>query len=241
MKQHTLSALLSVIAVTLALAFFLAGFFVRGLVDRELSVSASAALDRPAAPAEAAAAEPAVAPAKAAGVRADDDPARGPTDAAVTIVEFSDFQCPFCKRYVDETLPLVQATYGDKVRYVFRDFPIKQLHPQAIQAAQAAECAADQGKFWEYHDLLFQYQGALDVASLKGYAKTLGLNQASFDQCVDSEKHAEEVQGDFDDGISNTVTGTPTFFINGRKVVGAQSFADLEKIIQEELKKAGAS
>jgi protein-disulfide isomerase len=237
MKQHLTSAIVAVAAVALALGFFFSGFLVRGLVDRQIVAAAPAPV--------ASAAAPAAAPTQAAETRfavaTDGDPARGPADAKVTIVEFSDFQCPFCKRYVDETLPLIASTYGDKVRYVFRNFPIEQLHPQATQAAQAAACAADQGKFWEYHDLLFRNQGALDVDSLKGYAGKLGLDQATFNSCVDSKKHAAEVQSDFDAGRTYDVTGTPTFFINGRKVVGAQSFATLQKIIDEELQKAGAS
>lgn len=241
MKQHMTSAIVAVVAVALALGFFFAGFLARGMVDRQMAAPAPVAAAVAPAPAAAATAAPVPVAEQQVDVASDDDPARGPDDAKVTIVEFSDFQCPFCKKYVDETLPLVASTYSSKVRYVFRDFPIDQLHPQATQAAEAAACAADQGKFWEYHDVLFQNQGALDVASLKGYAGKLGLDQATFDACVDSKKHAEEVQADFSDGRANDVTGTPTFFINGRKVVGAQSFATMQKIIDEELQKAGDS
>lgn len=170
-------------------------------------------------------------------VSVDDDPARGPQCAPVTIIEFSDFQCPACSRYVNETLPLILATYGDQVRYVFRDFPIPS-HPQAQKAAEAAQCAFEQGKFWDYHDMLFQNQGALDVPSLKSYAVALGLDESTFSLCLDSGKYAAEVQKDFDDGVAYGVTGVPTFFINGRKVVGAQPFSTFQSIIEEELAKA---
>jgi protein-disulfide isomerase len=245
MKQHISSAIVAVVAVALALAFFFAGFFVRGWVDRELvaAVPITAEMADPSPPVQGTAA-PAATPtadiSPLADIGADDDPARGPADAPVTIIEFSDYQCPFCKRYVEETLPLILDTYGDRVRYVFRDFPIGELHPQAAQAAQAAQCAFDQGKFWEYHDLLFGNQGALDVSSLKGYAGALGLDQAAFDRCLDSAEYAQEVQDDFEDARAHGVTGVPTFFINGRKLVGAASFASFQTIIEEELRKTNA-
>lgn len=241
MKQHLFTALIAIAAIALALAFFFAGFFVRGWVNQELTVADPQPSDQ-ASPAQVTD-TPAVAPTldttALTDIDTDDDPFRGPSNAAVTIIEFSDYQCPFCKRYVDETLPLILDTYGDRVRYVFHDFPIEQLHPQAALAAQGARCAFDQGKFWEYHDLLFQKQGALAADNLKGYAAKLGLDQKTFDGCLDSGKYAQEVQDDFDEARALSVTATPTFFINGRKLVGAQSFATFQTIIEEELQKAG--
>jgi len=139
----------------------------------------------------------------------------GKKDAPVTMIEFSDYQCPFCRRFFETTLPTLKAEYiaTGKVRYVFRDFPLDQIHPYARKAAEAAHCAGDQGKFWEMHDLLFQNQQALQVESLKAHARSLRLNGAPFDSCLDRGKYAAEVQKDFDDGVAVGVRGTPSFFI----------------------------
>jgi len=176
----------------------------------------------------------------AGNVSVDDDPAQGPECAPVTIIEFSDFECSFCALYVNDTLPLILETYGDQVRYVFRDFPIASKHPHAQKAAEAAQCAFEQGKFWEYHDILFQNQDALDLPDLQRYATDLGLDESAFNLCLDSGKYAEEVQKDFDDGLDYGVTGAPTFFINGRRVAGAKPFATFQIIIEEELAKASS-
>jgi protein-disulfide isomerase len=244
-KQVLILATVAVVAVVLALSLFFAGFFVRGWVDqRQLLVLDLPVRESP--PAEVAASPTGMptadtAPvAQASHVDVDDDPARGPENALVTIIEFSDYQCPFCKRYVDQTLPLILDTYGDRVRYVFRDFPIARSHPQATRAAEATQCAYEQGRFWEYHDLLFQNQGRLDEASLREHAGSLGLEQSTFDQCLESGKYSQEVQDDFTDGQAYGVTGAPTFFINGRKLVGAKPFPTFQEVIEEELGKAAA-
>jgi len=230
--------------VALALAFFFAGFFVRGWVDEEQGqpvVAVPTAASKTATPSAQGTpvATATVAADVVANVSVDDDPARGPQNAAVTIVEFSDFQCPACKSYADQTEPQILSTYGDRIRYVFRDLPAAS-HPQAPKAAEAAQCAFDQGKFWEYHDKLFQSQAALDVDSLKAYAKALGLNESAFNTCLDSGKYTQEVQKDYQDAINYGVTSIPTFFINGRKLVGAAPFSSFQTIIEEELAKAGA-
>ena len=139
----------------------------------------------------------------------------GKKDAPVTMIEFSDYQCPFCKRFFETTLSTLKAEYIEtgKVRYVFRDFPLDQIHPHARKAAEAAHCAGDQGKFWEMHDLLFQNQQALQIESLKTHARSLRLNGAAFDACLDRGKYAAEVQKDFDDGVAVGVRGTPSFFV----------------------------
>ena len=170
-------------------------------------------------------------------VSADDDPALGPPDAPVLIVEFSDFQCSFCARFATETLGQILDTYGDQVRFVYRDFPLTSIHPHAQKAAEATQCAHEQGKYWEYSDLLFQNQQALDVDSLKGYAQQLGLDTDVFNECLDSGQYASEIQKDLTEGQSYGVTGTPTFFINGRLLRGAKPFSAFQAMIEEELAK----
>lgn len=183
-------------------------------------------------------AEPSPQPAPATtriDVSEDDDPALGPADAPVTIIEFSDYQCPYCNR-VETTLKQVFETYGDQVRLVYRDYPLP-FHTFAQKAAEAAECAEDQGKFWEFHDKLFENQQSINTENMKQWAKDLGLDSTKFDDCLDSGKYASEVQKDFEDGQAAGVSGTPTFFINGQKLVGAQPFTAFKSIIDGELSK----
>jgi protein-disulfide isomerase len=164
-------------------------------------------------------------------VSPDDDPSWGPADAPVTIVEFGDYQCPFCKLFWDQTFPQIQATYEGVVRFVYRDFPLTSIHPYAQKAAEASECADDQGHFWEYHALLWADQQELDVASLKAYAAQLGLDTATFDDCLDSGKNAQEVQKDYSDGVSYGVQGSPWFFVNDEELPGAQPFSEFQTAI----------
>jgi protein-disulfide isomerase len=167
----------------------------------------------------------------------DDAPRWGPEDAPVTIVEFSDFQCPYCARFVSQTYPQIKQNYEGKIRFVFLNFPLPAtMHPNAQKAAEASECADDQGKFWEYHDLLFANQSALDAASLKSYAAQLGLDTATFNQCLDGGEKTAEVQKDSQDARSYGVGGTPAFFINGRLVSGAQPFSVFQQAIDAALK-----
>ncbi len=177
-------------------------------------------------------------PTETGEVSPDDDPFLGEDNAPVTIIEFSDYQCPFCKKFYDETEKQLIKDYVEtgKVKFVYRDFPLDSIHPLARKAAEAAECADEQGKFWEYHDKLFETQ-KLDEASLKQHAKDLGLDTEQFNSCLDSGKYKDEVQKDLDDGIKAGVTGTPTFFINGKKVVGAQPYSVIKQIIDDELSK----
>ena len=163
-----------------------------------------------------------------------EDPVKGPASAPVTIVEFSDFQCPYCAR-VTSTLKQVEEKYGDKIRVVFRDFPLVQIHRDAAKAAEAGECAHEQGKFWEMHDRLFADQSKLQVEALKQTASQLGLDAEKFNQCLDSSKYAAEVQKDVDEGARYGVNSTPAFFINGRLVVGAQPIEAFTQAIDEEL------
>ena len=158
----------------------------------------------------------------------------GANDAAVTIVEFSDFQCPYCQAVV-ATIHQLIAQYAGKVKLIFRDFPIPGLHPLAPKAHEAARCAAEQGKFWEYHDLLFERSPRLTPAELKEYARELKLSGEDFDKCFEDGKFQAAIAGDVQDGIRLGASGTPTFFINGRMIVGAQSISTFQKIIDGEL------
>ena len=158
----------------------------------------------------------------------------GPIDAPVTIVEFSDFQCPFCSRVIP-TLKQIEESYGDKVRLVFRQFPLHRLHPQAQKAAEASLCADDQGKFWEMHDAMFADQRGLAVDSLKAKAAELELDTATFDECLDSGKYAERIETDLAEGAAVGVTGTPAMFINGRFLSGAVPYEQIAAVIDQEL------
>jgi len=164
-------------------------------------------------------------------------PSKGPANAPVTIVEFSDFQCPFCSR-ANASIAQVLDVYKDQVRVVFRDFPLS-FHDKAQKAAEAGQCAADQGKFWEMHDQMFGNQQALDVDALKGYAKTVGLDEAKFAECLDGGKMAETVKKNLADGEEAGVSGTPAFFINGKMISGALPFEDFKKAIDAELVRLG--
>lgn len=162
-----------------------------------------------------------------------DESSRGPVDAPILIVEYSDFECPYCMR-AQPALQQVLETYGDKVRLVFRDFPLR-IHDNAHLAAQASRCAGDQGKFWEYHDVLFDNIRALRSDDLQRYAADLSLDEAAFSDCLQSGRHAEAVNNDLQSGQRYGVSGTPAFFINGRLLSGAQPFANFQQIIDEEL------
>ncbi len=177
--------------------------------------------------------EPTGNPAAANSAAADDDPFWGPEDASVVIVEFADFQCPFCARHYQETLPSIKDAYGDEVRYVYRDFPLTSIHQFAQKAAEAGQCAQEQGLFWEYHDLLFGNQDSLTVDDLKGYAEQVGADAGEFNDCLDSGKNQREVLQDAQDGRTAGVTGTPGFLINGALVSGAQPFEAFQQVIDQ--------
>jgi protein-disulfide isomerase len=164
---------------------------------------------------------------------AANDPVRGPANAPVTIIEYSDYQCPFCAR-VNPTLDRVRQEYGDKVRIVFKDFPLPN-HLEAPKAAEAAYCAGDQGKYWEMHDRLFANQQALQLPALKQHAVSVGLNAAAFNECLESGKHTARVADNLKAGEALGVGSTPTLYVNGRPVVGAQPFEYFKTVIDEEL------
>lgn len=166
----------------------------------------------------------------------DDDAVKGDPDAPVTIVEFSDYECPFCGRHFQQTYPQIVTNYIDtgKVKLVYRDFPLS-FHPQAQKAAEAAECAGEQGKYFEMHDKLFENQQTLSVANYKTWAGELGLSQTAFDECLDSGSMAAEVATDMSAGQAAGVTGTPGFFVNGVKISGAQPYSVFETAIEAAL------
>lgn len=160
-------------------------------------------------------------------------PSRGPSSAKVEIIEFSDFQCPFCQRAFP-TVQQVLKAYGDRISLTYRHYPLPN-HPNARPAAEAAACAADQGKFWEYHDRLFSNPTKLADADLRQHAVELGLDSTTFNTCVESRRHKEAVDADIAAGDAAGVTGTPAFFINGRAIEGAQPFDTFKRVIEEEL------
>lgn len=160
-------------------------------------------------------------------------PTRGPKSAPIEIVEFSDFQCPFCLSAFP-TVQRILQTYGDRVRFTYRHYPLPN-HPDARPAAEASACAADQDKFWEYHDRLFANQGKLALGDLKRHAADLGLNATAFSECMESHKFARQVDEDLEAGNRVGVNGTPAFFINGRILGGAQPFDAFKRVIDEEL------
>ena len=175
----------------------------------------------------------------------DDDPVLGSPDAKVLIIEFGDYQCPSCRQFWKDIEPRLKKDYIDtgKVKLVFRDFPLMQIHPEALMAAIAVNCAGEQEKYWQFHDKVFreQYNRGDDIVrmkavDLKKWAKDIGVDQAKFDQCLDSEKFKNEVLKDKADGDAAGVQGTPTFFINGRAMGGAQQYPEYRKLIDELLK-----
>jgi len=161
-------------------------------------------------------------------------PSRGPADAPVTIVAFSEFQCPFCRRVLP-TLREVEERYRGRIRLVFRHFPLAR-HKDAPKAAEAAECARDQGRFWEMHDRLFENAERLGTPDLKRHARAVGLDGPAFDLCLDSGRQESRWRRDLADAESYAASGTPMFFVNGRLISGAQPFAVFSRVIEEELK-----
>jgi len=262
-KKSTYNNMLKGIVITIAAASFFAGYGI-GTFDttdtddaelNEILAELNAKIDSAPQSAPQLAPQPTQQPTQSLGPQIiqgllDDDPVMGNPDATVTIVEFSDFQCPFCQRFHQTTLPLIQENYIDtgKVKFVYRDFPIVSIHPNgAISAALSSECADEQGMFWEYHDKIFQNQknwerlAADDVVNeLKSYAVELGLNTNQFNNCLDSEKYLDEVNKDLQDGESYGITGTPGFLIGNEdngyiKLVGAQPYAAFEAAINAQL------
>ena len=252
-RPHAPAAAGAAAVLLLAAGLFMAGFWTHSLVDggvdlnpveeklvaleyrtgnveKSLTGLSQAVVELASAPAE-------QQPTTSAG--GGDDPAWGPEDALVTIEEFSDFQCPYCAKFKTETLHRIRETYGDRVRFIYRDFPLTSIHQFALKAAEAAQCAHDQGRFWEYHDLLFANQDALTPSDLMRYAEEISADTSEFSDCLDSGKNAQEVALDLQDGFRAGVTGTPAFLINGLLLSGAQPFKQFQAVIDQALAAAG--
>ncbi len=166
----------------------------------------------------------------------EDDPVLGPEDAIVTIVEFSDYECPYCRSYHWDTFVQIRETYGDQVRYVYKDLPLTSIHPNAIPAANAAQCAQEQDAFWEYHDLLFGQQLGFGKEAYLSYAQSLGLELTSFEECLDEGRYLDVIGKDTNILVNlNAPISTPTFFINGQYLSGAQPFSVFAQMIEAEL------
>jgi len=257
-KKSTYGNLIKGIVAAIAISTFLGGYAIGTLGGGSNSLSADeikeiiSTMESQAAPAPSP--QPAQSPQQPSvpqifQVSLDDDPFKGNPDAPVTVVEFSDFQCPFCKRFFDQTLANLENEYIDtgKVKFVYRDFPLDNIHPNARPVHIAAECADEQGKFWEYHDVLFEKQSvwkSLSSTNLKTtltqYATDLSLQSSSFEACLDSPDIADEVNADYLEGLRYGATGTPTFFIGNEKdgfikLVGAQPYATFEAAINSRL------
>jgi len=248
-KKSTVNALIiSIIAASLVAAFF-AGSYINLKTEQVTQADlndAVAKIESKILKSQQAPEQPNVQP---TNISTDDDPIRGDQNAPITIIEFSDFQCPFCARFQTQTLPLILEQYVDtgKVKFVFRDFPIQSSHPNAMPAAAAAECANEQGKYWQFHDELFENQGVWNKMSIlnatkifKEYATKLELNQDQFNSCLDTGKYIGEINSDLSDGRKYGITGTPGFFVGNEKigfvkVTGAQPFEVFKSIIDSQL------
>ena len=178
-------------------------------------------------------------PSKVYAFPVDDSPVKGSSDAWITIVEISEFQCPFCKRVTD-TLKEIEQKYGSDVRFVFKHNPLP-FHNRAMPAAMASMCAHEQGKFWQMHDQLFANNQALEDAQIEGYAKAVGLDVGKFKACYSANKYKGQIEADQMKANQLGARGTPAFFINGRFLSGAQPFPAFQALIDEELKKAKES
>ena len=161
-------------------------------------------------------------------------PSRGPEDAEITIVEFSDFECPFCRRFHDQTYQALLEAYPGKIRFVYRNLPLTSIHPNAMPAAIASLCANDQNAYWEFHDKLFSNE-ALGETTYVQYAADLGLDVDTFTSCLSSGKHDDFISQDMDFSIGLGVQSTPTFFVNGLAIVGAQPLSNFKQLIDKEL------
>ena len=173
-------------------------------------------------------------PVRRVTVSTDDQPSLGPANAKVTIVEFSDYQCPYCQVWDQQVYQQLMTNYPNKIRFVYRDLPLP-MHPEAIPAAQAADCAGEQGAYWKYHDALFGQQYGLNRAAYEHYASDLGLDSKAFTTCLDSQRYLSKIQANANDAASAGLNSTPSFVINGRVLIGALPLSDFKAVVDEEL------
>ncbi len=167
-------------------------------------------------------------------VRLGDDPFKGNTNASVLIIAFSDYDCGYCKN-AEQTMQNILEKYPEEIIYVFKDYPLTRAHPHSYNASLAAECAKEQGMYWEYHDYLYEHSDQMGSQYLKEYAKLLGLDSESFNKCFEQEKYSYEIEEDIEAARNAGVSGTPTFFINGIKVIGAKPEKEFISIIKQEI------
>jgi len=248
-KKSTFNGLILGLVLVIGIAAFFAGSYVTNLNSNQISEKD---LDDAIAKLELKILQnqlPTKQPQLPVKISADNDPIIGNPDAPITIIEFSDFQCPFCARFHSQTLPLILDEYIEqgKVKLVFRDFPIQSIHPNALPASIAAECANEQGKFKEMHDMLFDNQNEWNkqdtvdaLSSFSQYATNIQLEQETFDSCLTNGKYIEEIKKDLDDGRDYGVSGTPRFFVGNDQIgyvelKGAQPFESFKKIIDAQL------
>jgi protein-disulfide isomerase len=161
-------------------------------------------------------------------------PSIGPKDAPITIIEFSDYQCPYCRRWHEQVYEPLLAAYPGKIRVVYRHFPLTSIHPDAFPAAQAAMCAGEQNAYWQFHEKIFS-SDALGSSVYTQYAQELGLDMSAFDSCIAEGRYDEAIQADLDFAVNLGVRSTPTFFINGLAIVGAQPLDIFKQVIDKEL------
>ena len=165
----------------------------------------------------------------------DDDPVWGPENAPITIIEFSDYECPYCRKWHVEVWPQLQAAYGDQIRLVYRDFPLTSIHSNATPAAVAANCAREQDMYWPFNEKLFDMKLNLGTVTYQTYAEELGMDMDAFNECLESDRYIAEVEADYEYAANLGIRSTPTFFINGIPVVGAQPFDVFQSLIDKEL------
>ncbi len=248
-KRSTFNSLIISIIIITGIAAFFAGSFVSNLSSEQISQKE---LDNAIAELELKILEkqlPTKQPSIPLEISADNDPIIGNPDAPITIIEFSDFQCPFCARFHIQTLPTIMEEYIEKgsVKLVFRDFPIQSIHPNAVPASVAAECANEQGKFKQMHDILFEKQNEWSnletvyaIELFNQYSEQINLEQEQFSSCLSTAKYVKEIQNDLDDGRTYGVTGTPGFFIGNQQIgfvelKGAQPFESFKNVIDKQL------
>ena len=248
-KKSTFNSLIISIIIITGVAAFFAGSFVSNLSSEQISQKE---LDNAIAELELKILEkqlPTNQPSIPLKISADNDPIIGNPDAPITIIEFSDFQCPFCARFHIQTLPTIMEEYIEKgtVKLVFRDFPIQSIHPNAVPASVAAECANEQGKFKQMHDILFEKQNEWSnletvyaIELFNQYSEQINLEQEQFSSCLSTAKYVKEIQNDLDDGRTYGVTGTPGFFIGNQQIgfvelKGAQPFESFKNVIDRQL------
>ena len=248
-KRSTFNSLIISIIIITGIAAFFAGSFVSNLSSEQISQKE---LDNAIAELELKILEkqlPTKQPSIPLEISADNDPIIGNPDAPITIIEFSDFQCPFCARFHIQTLPTIMEEYIEKgtVKLVFRDFPIQSIHPNAVPASVAAECANEQGKFKQMHDILFEKQNEWSnletvyaIELFNQYSEQINLEQEQFSSCLSTAKYVKEIQNDLDDGRTYGVTGTPGFFIGNQQIgfvelKGAQPFESFKNVIDRQL------